>query len=129
VATGPGVHLHHRGAGGPDALGVVGSRLVALDHRQRSGLERANGALEQAGLAAARRAHQVERHHAVSLEPGGVLAGERVVLRQHARLELDVLMVVRLVVMRLVRVRMAVARAVRVHMLPMVVAAADCAHR
>jgi hypothetical protein len=104
MAAGPGVHLHHRGAGGADALGVVGGRLIALDHRQRSGLERADGALEEAGLAAARRAHQVERHHAVSIQPGGVVAGERVILRQHARLELDVLMVVRLVVMRLVRV-------------------------
>ena len=61
VAPRPGVDLDRAGAGAGDPLGVGRRLLVALDHADlaaRAGL--ADGALEQGGLARARRAHQVD---------------------------------------------------------------------
>ena len=61
VAARAGVDLHDPAAGGPDPLGVEHGLLVALDDRHSRAGQVADGALEQRGLAGARRAHQVER--------------------------------------------------------------------
>ena len=90
MAAGAGVDLHDRRAGGADALPVIGGRLIALEHEERQlGLQIADGALEQRGLAGTRRADEIERQDLAAGEPGAVLRRERIVLGEDARLERD----------------------------------------
>jgi PAS domain-containing protein len=73
-----------------NALGIVGRRLVALDHRDRAGFQGPDRAFEQAGFTAAGGAHQVDSQHPTARQPRPVQVCQRVILRENARLELDV---------------------------------------
>ena len=90
VAAGPGVDLHGRRARGLDPAGVVVGRLVALDHEDRQlAAEVADRPLEQARLARARRADQVDRDDPPGLEPTAIPLGQPRVLVEDRVVEPD----------------------------------------
>ncbi len=78
------------GAGGADALGVVGGLLVALDHRDGElVLEIGDGPHQQRGLAGAGAGNKIQRQHALLRQRRTVGVGVRVVLAQNVALDLD----------------------------------------
>ena len=90
MASGAGVDLHRRRAGSPNALAIVRRRLIAFDDIElQFVLQIADGALQQRGLAGARRTDEIERENLPAREPGPVLRRQGIVLGEDARLQLD----------------------------------------
>ncbi len=85
-----GIDLQSLDAGGANALGVVGSLLVAFDHRDRNiGLQVVDGAHQQRGLARTWAGDEIQRQHAFLRESRAVLVGIGAVFRQNVALDLD----------------------------------------
>ena len=89
VAAFAGVDLQRWHTGGADALGVVGSLLITFDDLDGDRvLEQFDGLDEQARLARTRAGNEIERKHAVLVEPGAVLRSVAVVLAQDVAFDL-----------------------------------------
>src|SRR3974390_2945998 len=89
MAAAPGIDLHDRGARPADALAIICSRLVALNHIERQlASEISNRALEQCRLASAWRTDDVERKNLAPGEPRSVLRRRRIVFCKNPRLHI-----------------------------------------
>ena len=90
VAGAAGRDLDRRDALGADALGIILGLQVALDHGDAQfSLERLDRCLQQAGLAGARRRHQVDGEHAVAVEMFAVVQRLMIVLAEQVLQNLD----------------------------------------
>jgi hypothetical protein len=88
VAPRAGVELYDACASGPNSLAVVRRRLVAFHHIQlEPTLVVQDGSLQEPRLPRPRRAHQIERQDLATRKPCSISGGDRVVLREHSRLE------------------------------------------
>ena len=79
-----------------------------------------DGALEQRRLSRAGRADEIERHNFATREPCSTFGGDRVVLRENARFQVDAtvgILVSLIVIAVIVRMRVAVIMAVRMALL------------
>ncbi len=90
MAAGAGIDLHRRGAGGANPFGVIERRLSTFDDADVQRVAgRADGALEQAGLARPRGADQVQRQDTATGQPAAVAFGQQMVLGQQVLFEPD----------------------------------------
>lgn len=83
VASRAGVDLQDRRTRRTDPLRIIRRRLIAFENVDGNGiLEVANRAFEDAGLARARRAHEIERQHFAPREPAAIAFRMELVLGQ-----------------------------------------------
>ena len=88
VATGPGVDLLDRGAGGGDPDRIVVGLLVPFDHRRgKAAGQVLQGPLQDGGLAGTGGADQVQHEHPLRAEQGTVTLGQPVVLGEDVGLD------------------------------------------
>jgi len=92
VTAAAGVDLHGGQAQGAHLVGIDARGHVPLDHRHATALaQRQGGPSDQRGLARARRGHDVDAVHAVSVQEGAIAGGGGVIGAQNLLNDRDLL--------------------------------------